>query len=55
MGTLNIYTQPYDKYDQSDLHWTRTGNAGPIWRLGRVTIPSTSYNFQVRWISYLID
>jgi len=47
MGTLNVHTIENDNVDQSTLHWTRSGDAGPTWRLGRVTVPPSDFDFKV--------
>ena len=47
MGTLNVHTIVSNDYNQNTLHWTRTGDAGPTWRLSRVTVPPSNVNFKV--------
>ena len=47
MGELNVYTQPWNDFSRAQRIWRMYGNAGKTWRSARVTIPPTSYNFQV--------
>ncbi|XP_076802493.1 MAM and LDL-receptor class A domain-containing protein 1-like [Clavelina lepadiformis] len=48
MGALNVYRHPYKQFDtDAELLWNMYGNAGPIWRLAKVTLPSSSYDFRV--------
>ena len=47
MGTLNVYTQPHQDFNQASLQWSRTGDAGPTWRLARVTVPPSDVDFNV--------
>ena len=54
MGTLSVYTQPYRDFSQAVQHWTLTGNSGPFWRRGRVTIPPQQNNFQVSFTEFYI-
>ena len=52
MGTMNVYLQlGSDAIDSWTTLWSRGGNAGNMWRLGKVTVPSTSKDFRVSVIA----
>jgi len=50
-GTMNVYLQENgDTIADSTTLWSRSGNAGNQWRLGKVPIPITkANNFRVVW------
>ncbi|XP_078483553.1 MAM and LDL-receptor class A domain-containing protein 1 isoform X3 [Ciona intestinalis] len=47
VGFFNVYTQPYANFDKASILWTKQGNAGPLWRLAKVTLPPSSSDFQI--------
>jgi len=47
MGSLNVYTQPWNNFPSANLLWSIGGNQGPVWRSARVSLPPSSQNFQV--------